>query len=261
MTVDPNATAPPAPVVLPRPGGLSVSAAPSGPVEPPAPVPPSGLDDELDIRWEVPVLFHSLGVALAEEERAAHIAEVAAEVWSGGTEFQRTTVAGWYAEIAAEAAEDGAVYAGFALLGTEDDRVSVATLVILAEESDTSEPEIAAAALVEYLSLDPANEVIRSDVNCGPAVLSVSGAVMDLTEQAGEPTSLNLAQAEVYLPVPDADTLLVCRLSTPSLRDFPEYVTMLAQMADTVVYRRPGSPAQDDAVTLPGQSRMKEAFG
>ncbi|WP_441246441.1 hypothetical protein [Kitasatospora sp. McL0602] len=230
-------------------------------VEPSAAATPR-IDDELDIRWEVPVIFHSLGVALSEEERSAHISEVAAEVWSGGTEFQRTTVAGWYSEIAAEAAEDGAVYAGFALLGTEDDRVSVATLVILAEESDTSDPAIAAAALVEFLSMDPAHEVIRSDVSCGPAVVSISGMIMDLTEQAGVPTSLELAQAEVYIPVPGADTLLVCRLSTPSIADFPEYVTMLAQMADTVVYNKPGTTAQAAAaVTLPNQSRITEAFG
>ncbi|WP_052681791.1 hypothetical protein [Saccharothrix sp. ST-888] len=223
---------------------------------------PPALDAELDIRWEAPVVFHSLGVQLPEDQRQAHIAEIAAEVWSGGTEFQRTTVAGWYRDIAAEAAEDGAVYTGFALLGTGDDRVSVATLVILAEESDTSDPEIAAAALLERLSADPANEVFRSDVSCGPAVVSISGMVMDLTEQAGEPTSLELAQAEVYIPVPQTDTLLVCRISTPSIADFPDYVTMLAQMADTVVYDKPGTtPETAAAATLPGQSRITEAFG
>ena len=233
-----------------------MTAEPTAPVPAPTSAPATaGLDDELDIRWEVPVVFHSLGVSLPEEDRAAHIAEIAAEVWSGGTEYQRTTVGGWYSEIAAEAAEDGAVYAGFALLGTEDDRVSIATLVILAEESDTSDPEIAATALVELLSQDPANEVIRSDVNCGPAVLVVSGIVMDLTEQAGEPTKLELAQAEVYLPVPGTDTLLVCRISTPSLADFPDYVTMLAQMANTVVHLRPGDTEPGGGtVTLPGQS-------
>ncbi|MFJ3220476.1 hypothetical protein ACIPLC_31710 [Kitasatospora sp. NPDC086801] len=223
---------------------------------------PPTADDELDIRWEVPVVFHSLGVSLPEDQRAAHIAEVAAEVWSGGTEFQRTTVAGWYADIAAEAAEDGAVYAGFALLGTEDDQVSMATLVILVEESDTSDAEIAAASLVEFLSADPAHEVIRSEVGCGPAVLSISGMIMDLTEQAGEPTSLELAQAEAYIPVPGADTLLVCRLSTPSIADFPEYVTMLARMADTVVYNKPGAATEAAAsVTPPDRSRITEAFG
>ncbi|MGK4585882.1 hypothetical protein [Kitasatospora sp. HPMI-4] len=220
------------------------------------------LDDELDIRWDVPVVFHSLGVDLPEDQREAHIAEIAAEVWSGGTAFQRTTVAGWYQEIAAEAAEDGAVYAGFALLGTDDDRVSVATLVILAEEADTSDPEIAAAALLELLSADPANEVFRSDIACGPAVVSISGMIVDLTEQAGEPTSLELAQAEVHIPVPLADTLLVCRISTPSVADFPDYVTMLAQMADTVVYNKPGTTPQAAATAaLPSQSKITEAFG
>ncbi|MER8185781.1 hypothetical protein [Kitasatospora sp. NPDC094015] len=216
-----------------------------------------------DIRWEVPVFFHSLGVALPEPERAAHLAEISAEIWSGGTPFQRETVAGWYGEIAADAAEDGAVYAGLSLLGTEDDRITAATLVILAEEADTSDPEVAAAALVELLSLDPAHEVIRTDIACGPAVLVVSGMVLDLTAQAGEDgaAALELAQAEVYIPVPGADTLVVFRLSTPSLPEFPEYVTILARMADTVSYRPPGAQAPAAEVALPQQARITEAFG
>ncbi|MEV4611395.1 hypothetical protein AB0K43_02165 [Kitasatospora sp. NPDC049258] len=216
---------------------------------------------EDDIRWEVPVFFHSLGLALPEPERAAHLAEIAAEIWSGGTAYQRETVAGWYGEIAADAAEDGAVYAGLSLLGTEDDRITAATLVILAEEADTADPEVAAAALVELLSLDPAHEVIRTEIACGPAVLVVSGTVLDLSGRAGDggTASLELAQAEVYVPVPGADTLVVFRLSTPSLPEFPEYVTILARMADTVTYRGPGARAPEAA--LPQQARITKAFG
>ncbi|WP_371494827.1 hypothetical protein OG871_06285 [Kitasatospora sp. NBC_00374] len=220
------------------------------------------VDEPDDIHWEVPYFFHSLGVAMPEEERAAHLAEVSAEIWSGGTAYQRDTVAQWYGEIAADAAEDGAVYCGLSLMGTEDDRITSATLVILAEEADTSDPEVAAAALVEVLSLDPAHEVIRTEVSCGPAVLVLSGMVLDLSSQTdgAGPARLELAQAEVYIPVPGTGTLVVMRISTPSLPEFPDYVTILATAADSVRYRRPGEPEAAE-VTLPQQTRITEAFG
>ncbi|MEV4557053.1 hypothetical protein AB0K51_08645 [Kitasatospora sp. NPDC049285] len=215
-----------------------------------------------DIRWEVPVQFHSLGVELSEEQREAHLGEVAAEVWSGGTEFQRSTVASWYREIAASAAEDGAVYSGFLLGGTEDDRVTIATLVIQADEADTSDAEVAAAALHDLLSLDPADEVFRAQAPVGPVVVTVSGSLVELPDEGEGATTLELAQACAYVPVPGADTLVTMTLSTPSLVDFPEYVAMLAGIVDTVVYDRPGVPGEV-APVVPGQAaaNITEAFG
>lgn len=200
----------------------------------------------MTVQWEIPVFFHSLGVELQPEQRVAHLAEVAAELWSGGTDFQRSTVAGWYAEIAASAVAEGASYAGFSLLGTDDDRVSTATLVVLAEQADTSDPEVAAAALQELLSTDPAHEVFRTRVTCGPAVVVLSGLAMELADGV----TLELAVAEAHLPVPGADTLLVLRMSTPSLPELPDYVGLLARIAESVRYEVP----------LP-RSRISEAFG
>lgn len=60
--------------------------------EPPAPEP--GFD------FEVPVHFHDLGMHLSEEQRWAHLGEVAAETWSGGTGYQRQTVRQLYADLA-----------------------------------------------------------------------------------------------------------------------------------------------------------------
>ncbi|MFJ6214582.1 hypothetical protein ACIQGZ_14790 [Streptomyces sp. NPDC092296] len=214
---------------------------------------------EPDVRWEVPLWFHSLGLDLPPEQRTAHLDEIAAEVWAGGTDFQRSTVAAWYAEIAAAAEEDGVLYAGLNLFRTDDDRVATASLVVLATDADTSDPEAAAAALVELLSADPANEVLRTDVSCGPAVLSLSGLVVDLSGEDSAAVPLELAQAEAHIPVPGADTLLVLRLSTPSLREFPEYVRLLAQTADTVAYDRPDA----GAAAIPEQlaARVTGAFG
>lgn len=223
-------------------------------------VPDDVPDDVPDIRWELPVQFHSLGVDLPEEQRAAHLAEISAEIWSGGTEFQRETVAGWYGDIAASAAEDGAIYSGLLLAGTEDDRVTVATLVIQADPADTDDAGVVADALQEMLSVDPANEVMRTEAPVGPVVVTVSGAVVEFPDGGEGATTLELAQATAYIPVPGAGTLVTMQLSTPSLRDFPEYVGILAGVVDTVVYDRPGVPAPD----VPQQqtaARITEAFG
>ncbi|MFJ5923059.1 hypothetical protein ACIQF6_10670 [Kitasatospora sp. NPDC092948] len=217
-------------------------------------------DEPLDIRWSLPVQFHSLGVDLPEQEREAHIAEVASEVWCGGTEFQRTTVASWYSDIAATAAEDGAVYSGFLLAGTEDDRVTVATLVIQADEADTSDAEAASAAIQDMLSLDPANEVFRTVAPVGPVVVSIAGSLAEVSDEEGNTAKLELAQASAYIPVPDSDTLVTMTISTPTLTDFPEYVAMLAALVETVEYDRPGA---QPATALPGPdtAKMLEAFG
>ncbi|WP_354638708.1 hypothetical protein [Kitasatospora camelliae] len=217
-------------------------------------------DDGLDIRWEIPVQFHSLGVELPEDQREAHLAEVSAEIWSGGTEFQRTTVAGWYGEIAASAAEDGAIYSGLYLGGTEDDRITIATLVIQADQADTEDAETAAAAMQDMLSLDPANEVFRTEAPVGPVVVVISGVIAEFPDQGEGPAKLELAQVTAYIPVAGAGTLVTMQLSTPSLPDFPEYVGILAGIVETVVYDRPGAPT----AAIPDQqtvARITEAFG
>ncbi|GAA2238320.1 MULTISPECIES: hypothetical protein [Kitasatospora] len=226
------------------------------------PVDPLYADDDVDVRFEVPIWFHSLGLEMSEEQRAAHHAEIASEIWAGGTDYQRTTVAAWYAEIAEGALEDGVLYAGINYFRTDDDRLATANLVIQAEKIDTSDAGIAAASLVEMLSADPDQEVFRTDVHCGPAVVVVHGQVCEFGQEAGAPATLELAQAEVYIPVQGADTLLVMRISTPSLPEFPTYVTMLAQIADSVYFGRPSdAPGATPAVPSAAASRITEAFG
>lgn len=116
--------------------------------------------DQPMLYWNVPVLFHSLGLELPEEDREAHIAEVAREVWVGGTDFQRDTVASWYRDIARTAAAAGAVYSGFLLGGLDDGRISTGTLVIQVDQVDTADAE----AVVEARSRNcsPSNPPTRS---------------------------------------------------------------------------------------------------
>ncbi|MFD8598667.1 hypothetical protein ACFV1L_27050 [Kitasatospora sp. NPDC059646] len=218
-------------------------------------------DEPFDIRWVLPAQFHSLGVDLPEQEREAHIAEVSAEVWCGGTQFQRDTVASWYSDIAATAAEDGAVYSGFLLAGTEDDRVTVATLVIQADEADTADAETVTAAILDMLSLDPANETFRTEAPVGPVVVALSGSLAEVTDDLGNTAKLELAQASAYIPVQGADTLVTMTISTPTLVDFPEYVTMLAALVETVEYGRPGGQPAGTDLPGPDNTKLLEAFG
>jgi hypothetical protein len=229
-----------------------------------------------DIEWVIPYHFHSLGLELDSPERAVHLEEVACEVWPGGTGSQRQTVAGWYADIAEAAAAAGALYAGLAFLSTDDDRISTATLTIRAESLEPAEPGVAIAGLIEVLSADPAHEVHRTQVACGPAVVVFTGLVWqpprpaEASPQEPRPAALKLAQAEVYLPLEEAETLLVLCLSSPDLRDFPEYVGVLSTVADSVSLG-PSAPsvplftgAQDGPAAIGGQSkgsRIEEAFG
>ncbi|GAA2105893.1 hypothetical protein GCM10009759_43460 [Kitasatospora saccharophila] len=219
------------------------------------------IDDPLNLHWEVPAQFHSLGVELPEEERDAHLAEVSEEIWSGGNEFQRTTVAAWYRDVADTAAEEGAVYSGILIARTPDDRATVATLLIQADPADTQDADAVAASLLEMLSADPANDVFDVAAPVGPVVVSAFGTIAEFDDGAGGKTELTLAQASAYIPVPRADTLLTMTISTPTLADFPEYVGMLGMLVDSVVYDEPGAEPRAPAISQESASRITEMFG
>ncbi|MFD7729210.1 hypothetical protein ACFV6F_02335 [Kitasatospora phosalacinea] len=219
------------------------------------------VEDPLDIRWEVPAQFHSLGLELPEEERDAHLAEVSEEIWSGGTEFQRTTVAAWYRDVADTAAEEGAVYSGLLIARTPDDRATVATLLVQADHADTRDADAVASSLLEMLSADPANDVFDVAAPIGPVVVSACGTVAEFDDGAGGKTELTLAQASAYVPVPGADTLLTMTISTPTLEDFPEYMGMLAMLVDSVVHDEPGAQPQERPLSPESASRITEMFG
>ncbi|WP_033219063.1 hypothetical protein [Kitasatospora phosalacinea] len=219
------------------------------------------VENPLDIRWEVPAQFHSLGVELPEEEREAHLAEVSEEIWSGGTEYQRTTVAAWYRDVADTAVEAGAVYSGFLIARTADDRATVATLLVQADHADTQDADAVASSLLEMLSADPANDVFDVTAPVGPVVVSAFGTVAEFDDGAGGKTELTLAQASAYIPVPRADTLLTVTISTPTLEDFPEYMGMLAMLVDSVVHDEPGAEPQAPGPDQESSSRITEMFG
>jgi hypothetical protein len=211
--------------------------------------------------WCPPLYFHSLGLDLPEEERPAHLAEIAAEIWPGGTQYQRTTVQGWYEDIASSAAEDGAEYAGIYIGGTEDDRLTTATLVVRTDPADSREPDTAAAALEELLSRDPANHVFRQEAAAGPVVVAVAGLLVSLPdEETGRRVELPLCTVTAHMPIAGADLLLTMQLSTPSTRELPDYIALLASTVETVSYGEEPAPAAATAESA-AESKIEEAFG
>ncbi|WP_377269802.1 hypothetical protein [Peterkaempfera sp. SMS 1(5)a] len=213
------------------------------------------------LSWRPPVHFHSLGLELPEEERPAHLAEIAAEIWPGGTEYQRTTVRGWYEDIAASAAADGAEYAGLYIGGTDDDRLTTATLVVRTDPADARDPDAVAAALEEMLSNDSANQVLRQEAPAGPVVVVVSGLLVTLPdEETGDRVELPLCTVTAHLPVAGADLLLTMQLSTPSAAEFPDYVALLASTVETVSYGEDPAEAGSAAQSAMAAG-IEEAFG
>ncbi|BAJ30383.1 MULTISPECIES: hypothetical protein [Kitasatospora] len=217
--------------------------------------------DQPMLYWNVPVLFHSLGLELPEEDREAHIAEVAREVWVGGTDFQRDTVASWYRDIARTAAAAGAVYSGFLLGGLDDGRISTGTLVIQVDQVDTADAEAVAGSIEELLSLEPANEVFTVDAPVGPVVVAAYGTVNEFDDGEGGRARLELAGATAYIPVPQADTLVTMTVSTPTLSEFADYMTALATVVESVELVRPGEQRVAPALSRESADRITEMFG
>jgi hypothetical protein len=221
------------------------------------------------IQWRIPEEFRSLGLELEPAERDAYLDSMAADIWAGGTDYQRDTVAYWYKQIAEAAADDGTLEAAFCMLRTADDRVTTATLSIIAEPIErTPDVRTVVAGLVEALSDDPANEVLEVNTAGGPGVLVLSGLQMTArggADGTGESVTLDLAQASAYLPCPPVSQLVVLTLTTPMVQDFPDYVGVLAAVADTVevsMETRPAAPArQSPADAHPSTLSVRDVFG
>lgn len=200
--------------------------------------------DAPDFFWTVPEEFRSLGLEYTDEEREEYLVQLADTIWPGGTDEERDQIIAWYRDVARAAASDGAVYAGICMLGTEDDRVSTASLTVRCEPIEGNDADLAARGLVEALSADEHQEVHRVDAACGPAVLAISGFEMtpagdqDGTTppppSASPASPLVFARADVYCPLTAVSQLFVLSLTTPSLKDFPWYVHRLSEVANTI---------------------------
>ncbi|GAA2258679.1 MULTISPECIES: hypothetical protein [Kitasatospora] len=210
--------------------------------------------------FDVPVHFHDLGMHLTDEQRWAHLSEVAAEIWSGGTGYQRKTVQRLYADLAGAAAADGASYAGICMFATEDDRVSSASLIVRSETIEPADVETVASVLHETLSLNPDCDVYRTEVEAGPAIVRFTGIQWTpppAAEGAPRPAAIPMAQIDVHLPLPEVSSLLVMSLTTPSLPDLPHYVALLCELAESVRLL----DDEPDRQPTGSEARIQAAFG
>lgn len=219
---------------------------------------------ETGFTFDVPVQFHDLGMHLTDEERWVHLEELAAEIWPGGTLDQRQGVQRFYAELADAAAGDGATYAGIGLMATEDDRVSTASLIVRSETIEGADVELITTTLLETLSLDPACDVYRTEVETGPAVVVFAGVEWTPgTPEEGAPTpeAIPLVRIDTYVPLPEISELLVLSLTTPSLPDLPMYVELMAQTAESVRILGDDGPLALPTQQSESAARLTEAFG
>ncbi|MCZ2524852.1 hypothetical protein [Streptomyces sp. HB2AG] len=193
------------------------------------------------VEFKVPEEFHEFPLHLPPDLTDRYVEELAGEIWVNGTDFQRETTAACYRELVDGLSADGVLHASLGLFSTEEDRLSIANLIVRIEELRPAPPEVAAAGLHEALSLSPHRDVHRVDLPCGPAVVSFHA----LEVGAGEAgPGIPFVQIELYVPSNDGEFLVVFALSTPSIAELPVYVDLMSQIGETVAFVRDrGEPA------------------
>ncbi|NLU71150.1 hypothetical protein HCC61_00255 [Streptomyces sp. HNM0575] len=221
------------------------------------------VEDGPQITWEVPEEFWSIGLEYLDEEREEYLRQLGQEIFPGGGEERRALMGSWYKKIAEDAENDGAVFAHFCVLATEDDRVSSASLVVRSEPLGTADAQVAADGIQEIVSQDSSKDVHQVASNCGPVVTAFSGVTTRLpvdgavasNEESGPAggTLLEFAVAEAYCPLPRAGRILIFNLSTPTPQEFPWYVYKLGDIVDTVSVDVP-RPSESGVAAPPGSS-------
>ncbi|MGW2721528.1 hypothetical protein [Streptomyces sp. NPDC001492] len=184
-----------------------------------------------ELHLDIPGGFHSLGLDLDEEEREEQLWSIAEEIWPHGTDFQREVTFLTYREMADHALAESSFYAGFCLDEAPDGRLTTASLLARLDPLDEPDAELSARGLFEALSANDNNTVEEIRVPAGPGVLVLCGLEWQSDPADDAAPSLPLARADVYLPLPRMQRLLVLSLTTPSLPDLPFYVSLLSKSA------------------------------
>ncbi|MFE9024426.1 hypothetical protein ACFYNL_38580 [Streptomyces sp. NPDC007808] len=184
-----------------------------------------------ELQLDIPGGFYSLGLDLAGEERLEQLLAIAEEVWPTGTDFQREVAFHAYREMADHALAENSFYAGFCLDEAPDGRLTTASLLARLDPLDEPDAELSARGLFEALSTNDNNAVEEIRVPAGPGVLVLCGVEWQSDPSDATAPSLPLARADVYLPLPRMQRLLVLSLTTPSLPDLPFYVSLLSKTA------------------------------
>lgn len=184
-----------------------------------------------ELHLDIPGGFYSLGLDLDGEERLAQLWAIAEKVWPTGTDFQREVAFHSYREMAEHALAENSFYAGFCLDEAPDGRLTTASLLARLDPLEEPDAEISARGLFEALSTNDNHTVEEIRVPAGPGVLVLCGLEWQPDPSDSSAPSLPLARADVHLPLPRMQRLLVLSLTTPSLPDLPFYVSLLSKTA------------------------------
>ncbi|MFF5479635.1 hypothetical protein ACFY5C_20150 [Streptomyces sp. NPDC012935] len=218
-----------------------------------------------ELHLDVPGGFHSLGLDLDDEERQEQLWSIAEEVWPHGTDFQREVTFHSYREMADHALAQNSFYAGFCLDEAPDGRLTTASLLARLDPLDEPDAELSARGLFEALSANENNAVEEIRVPAGPGVLVLCGLEWHSDPSDATAPSLPLARADVYLPLPRMQRLLVLSLTTPSLPDLPFYVSLLSKTShDLMVSSGAGvapSPGSGDEQKNRAADQVRADFG
>ncbi|GAA4842384.1 hypothetical protein [Kitasatospora terrestris] len=185
----------------------------------------------VEARLVVPSVFHPLSVRGAGTALAAHLTEVAEELFAGARPARRD-----WALLAAALADEFAAadvqYAGLSAL-TVDGQRSRASLVVSLARHPLPVQELAVALSTER----PHAEVWTVLLPAGPAALLVEArtapvpATLTADGQRGWVVS---SVVEAFLPLPDGSTVLTVQLSTPQAEHWELYTEAFAELLQSV---------------------------
>ncbi|MEY9994729.1 hypothetical protein ABIE67_006761 [Streptomyces sp. V4I8] len=198
-----------------------------------------------ELHLDIPGGFYSLGLDLDGEDRLEQLWAIAEEIWPTGTDFQREVAFHSYREMADHARAENSFYAGFCRDEAPDGRLTTASLLARLDPPDEPDAELSARGLLEALSANDNNTVEEIRVPAGPGVLVLCGIEWQADPTVATGPSLQLARADVYLPLPRMQRLLVLSLTTPSLPDLPFYVSLLSKTAHDLTVSNGANPDSD----------------
>ncbi|OON80953.1 hypothetical protein B1H18_10410 [Streptomyces tsukubensis] len=212
----------------------------------------TGSLDNIHARWVMPEIFHDLPVTVEDDGETIRILEELSDrALPGASEDDRTR----FAVVCALGLDDlialGVEYAGVCVAAFDD---TPCTATVLATLVDSPEGAVAPVrTLASDLRRVSAGEVTEIDLPCGPAVSCVgtrqermSGEMM----HAGAPLAFPTAFIRVYVPLPNASTL-VMEMCTPTMVGWDAFSTMFGNIVSSIrLFHADGS-----SLIVPGAQR------
>ncbi|MEV8097056.1 hypothetical protein [Kitasatospora sp. NPDC085879] len=206
-----------------------------------------------EVRLVVPPVFHPLTARGGGAAVAAHLAEVAEELFAGAGMAVRRDWSVVAASLAAEAAAAGVVFAGLCALRSEG-RTSHASLTVSLHRHGGPADQVA----VRLADARPHAEVWTVLLPAGPAALLVeprTSPVPAALTADGQRRWAVSSVVEAVLPLPDGATALVVQLGTVDADDWELYASVFADVLQSVQLGWDGVAAAEPQPVAPPQSR------